>query len=117
MIRSGRVVKSYTRLYDDPIQVKKGEVVRVTKRDLWQDRYLWLWCIAESAKEGWTPDSFIELNGEQGVMLRDYNAIELTVALGDNLTIIEEVNGWYWARKVTNEYGWVPTDCVALDLM
>jgi hypothetical protein len=117
MTKHGRVIKAYDRLYDNPIQVRKGDVVRVTERDMWQDRYLWLWCIADTGKEGWTPDVFIQLEGDQGTLLRDYNATELTSAIGDNLLIIEEVGGWYWARKVTNEYGWIPTDCVALDLI
>lgn len=114
---SGRVIKAYERQYQDPIRARKGDVVRVTERDMWQDRYLWLWCIADSGKAGWTPDTFIQLDGEQGTMLRDYSAWELTVAIGETVTVIEEVGGWYWARKVNNEYGWVPADCVALNLM
>jgi len=117
MIRSGRVIKGHKRTYDDPMHVKQGEVMRVTKRELWNDCYPWLWCIATSGKEGWMPESFVEVNGEQGIALRDYNAIELTVTIGDNLTIIDEANGWYWVQSVRRSYGWVPLDCVAVDMI
>ena len=109
--------KGHKRSYDDPMQVKQGEVMRVTKRELWDDRYPWLWCVTASDKEGWMPESFVEINGEQGTALRDYNAIELTVAIGDNLTIMDEVGGWYWVQLPRRENGWVPVEYVAADLM
>jgi len=117
MMRSGRVIKAHQRTYNDPIQVKKGDVVRVTKRELWNDKYPWVWCIATSGKEGWAPESFVEIQGEQGIALRDYNAIELSVNIGDDLTILEEASGWYWAKNKRESYGWVPVECVAIDLM
>ena len=117
MIRSGRVIKGHTRTYDNPMQVKQGEVTRVTKREFWNDRYPWVWCVTTNGKEGWMPESFVEVIGEQGIALRDYNAIELTVTIGDNLTIIDEANGWYWVQSVRRAYGWVPLECVAVDMI
>ncbi len=117
MIRSGRVVKSHTRSYDDPLRVRKGAVVKISKRDLWNDRYPWLWGTADDGKEGWIPESWVEVEGEKATLLRDYNAVELTVTLGENLTIIDESSGWYWVQNVRREFGWVPVECVALDLM
>jgi hypothetical protein len=117
MSHSGRVIKAHKRTYDDPMQVKQGEVIRVTKRELWDDRYPWLWCVTATGKEGWMPESFVEINDEQAIALRDYSAIELTVAIGDNLTIMDEVSGWYWVQSAHHEYGWVPVECVAADLM
>ncbi len=117
MIRSGRVIKAHQRTYGDPMQVKQGEVLRVTKRELWDDRYPWVWCVTASGKEGWMPESYVEINGEQGIARRDYNAVELTVTIGDNLTIFDETSGWYWVQSVRRDYGWVPFECVAVDLM
>lgn len=117
MKRSGRVVKAHTRGYDDPLRVRKGAVVRITKRELWDDRHPWVWGIADDGREGWIPEEFVEQFDERATLLRDYNAIELTVALGDNLIIIDEANGWYWAQNRRRETGWVPVACVALDLL
>ena len=117
MTELGRVIKAHKRTYADPIQVKQGDVLRVTRRELWNDRYPWLWCVNSFGKEGWLPESFVEVNGEQGIALRDYNAVELTVTIGDNLTIVDEAGGWYWVQSPRREYGWVPVECVAVDLM
>lgn len=117
MNRSGRVIKAHTRSYDDPLRVRKGDLVQITKRDLWNDRFPWVWGIADDGREGWIPEAYVEQEGEQGSLVRDYNAIELTVALGDNLTIIDDTSGWYWVQNSRREFGWVPVECVALDLM
>lgn len=117
MLASGRVIKAHTRSYDDPLRVKKGEVVRATKRELWNERDPWVWCIAASGKEGWVPEPFLDITGNQAVALRDYDAIELTVSIGDDLRILDESSGWYWVKNQRDQYGWVPVECVALDLM
>ncbi len=114
---SGRVIKAYKRSDDDAMQVTQGEVMSVTKPELWDDHHPWLWCVTASGKEGWMPESFVEVNREQGIALRDYNAIELTVKIGDDLIIFDEVGGWYWVQNTRHKYGWVPIECVAADLM
>jgi len=60
-------------------------------------------------------DEQIQLN--RGDVVGDHDAVELTVAIGDNLTIWDEVRGWYWVQTVDRRYGWVPVECVAFDLM
>jgi hypothetical protein len=117
MIRSGRVIKAHKRSYDDPLYVKKGDVVRVTKRELWNERHEWVWCIATSTKEGWMPESFVQVAGDRGIALRDYNAIELTAVIGEDILVLDEAAGWYWVRNKHDKYGWVPVECVALDMM
>ncbi|MBI1279064.1 MAG: hypothetical protein GC179_13130 [Anaerolineaceae bacterium] len=117
MIRSGRIIKAHNRSYDDPIQVKQGEVVHVTKRELWNEDDRWAWCITESGKEGWIPVALVDVKSEQSFTVRDYDGIELNVAIGDTLTIWGEIGGWYMAQTVDRRYGWVPVECVALDLM
>ncbi len=106
-----QVINAHERSYDDPIRLTAGERVRITKQDMWDNDSLWLWCIADSGKEGWVPANFIERNGENGVVQYDYNAIELTVVVGENLTIFNEESGWYWVANQQGEEGWVPIIC------
>jgi hypothetical protein len=110
--REGVVSSAYQRQYEDPISLMAGEKVRITKRDLWNDEFVWIWCINDAGKEGWVPDSFVEVDGNKGIALQAYNAIELTVAESQKLHILEDVNGWYWVRDATGNVGWVPVDHV-----
>ncbi len=114
--RKGIVTQAYQRVYDDPVSLKAGEVVRVTERDLWNndERYPWIWCINADGKAGWAPEQFIEVEGEQGIARYDYNAIELTVPEGETVEIWEEVNGWYWVTDQPGNAGWVPTTHITL---
>ncbi len=114
--RSGRVHQYHRRSYAHPIKLVQGEKVRVTKRDLWQDQYLWLWCVSASGGEGWVPAVFLRVEGDTAYALRDYDAIELTVAEGEQLDLLEAVSGWYWARNAEGELGWVPVANVTLAL-
>jgi hypothetical protein len=114
-MKLGKVIKPYVRQYEAPITLKAGELVRVTKRDMWDGQHLWLWCINGAGKEGWVHESFVEIDGDQGTARRDYNALELTVSEGEAITLLEEAGGWYWAQNAMGERGWVPTENVALD--
>lgn len=117
MIGSGRVIKVHKRSYDDPMYVKKGDVVRIDKREMWNERDEWVWCVAASTKEGWMPAEFLEITANRGIVLRDYNAIELTVAIGEDVFIFDEAAGWYWVQNKHDKRGWVPVECIALDFM
>lgn len=110
--RTGKVIKAYQRMYDDPIKLVSGDKVRITKRDLWNDQHVWIWCIHVGGKEGWVPDSFIDVEGENATALQDYDAIELTVAEGEHVTIVEETHGWYWVKNSQEQCGWVPIENV-----
>lgn len=113
MIGAGRIIKAYVRQYEAPITLKAGEAVRITKRDMWNDQHLWVWCINAAGNEGWVHESFVEIQGDHGTARRDYNALELTVSEGEIVTLLEAVGGWYWAENVAGERGWIPTEHVA----
>jgi hypothetical protein len=108
-----RVHLGYTRQYAAPIAARAGETVRITKDDLWEGRWRWLWCVGERG-EGWVPDAFVEVSGDEGVMLRDYDAVELSADTGEILTILETVNGWHWAVNQHRQQGWIPASHVSI---
>ena len=105
------VINAHQRSYDDPLVLVAGEHVEITKQDVWDDKYLWLWCIGATGKEGWTPAAFLDVQDNDAIARCDYNALELTVAVGEELTLLQGESGWYWAEKQNGEQGWVPVNC------
>jgi hypothetical protein len=108
--RPALVIKAYARAYANPIRAPRGTILTVTPRDSeWPG---WLWCTTPDGTSGWVPDSFVRSNGERAVLLRDYDATELTVNVGQLISMIEDVSGWSWCRTAENELGWIPNDCL-----
>ena len=106
-----RVQKAYRAVYPDPITLCPGDDVTVERRD---DEYpTFVWCTAtRTGKSGWVPDAYLDLSRAPATALRDYDAAELSVEVGDELVVLEELGGWLWCRRPTGELGWVPADHV-----
>jgi hypothetical protein len=54
----------------------------------------------------------MEIEGDIGRMIREYNATELTVNRGDYLRPILTESGWLLAVSAAGVTGWVPLECV-----
>jgi len=52
----------------------------------------------------------LDTAGATAVMLRDYTARELTVRPGDELDVIEALDGWLLCRSPSGLVGWVPAE-------
>ncbi|UCG61135.1 MAG: SH3 domain-containing protein [Candidatus Zixiibacteriota bacterium] len=105
-----RVIKPHTSEFPDPIKVKAGAQISVEDRKTnWPG---WLWCRTDSRLEGWVPSDFIDRVGNTGTLRRDYDATELTVAVGDTLEALEEASNWVLCRTDTGLLGWVPCENV-----
>lgn len=103
-----RVMRAYKSPYHDPILFRKGE--RVTfgqefKED--PDWKNWVWCEGNS-KKAWVPKQYIIIDGANGVFKKDYNAMELSVKVGEELVVYEVVNGFGMSEKPDGTKGWVP---------
>jgi len=48
------------------------------------------------------------------MLVRDYDATELTVEVGEELTALAEHSGWFRCRTDTGSLGWVPAENVEL---
>ncbi|MGH8288858.1 MAG: SH3 domain-containing protein [Steroidobacteraceae bacterium] len=107
------VIQPYQRPYENPIAVAAGDsVVPDFARRTHIDG--WVWCTAKDGRSGWTPhDGLVESGGNWHVS-RAFNAIELTVALGEILDLSCEESGFFWARKQNGEAGWVPAENVSM---
>jgi hypothetical protein len=105
---SFRVIKPHRAAFQKPLTARKGE--RLTferRRSEWEG---WLWCTARSGESGWVPESWVELEAESCILLRDYTAFELSVQCGELLTADLLESGWLWANKENGESGWVPLE-------
>jgi hypothetical protein len=105
-----RILQDYSVQYPAPIRVSAGQVVRVGRQD---DQYPhWWWCLGTDGKEGWVPGALLELHGDEGVVLRDYDATELDVHAGEDVLVREEIMGWSLVTNARGDSGWVPSYCL-----
>ncbi len=104
-----RVTKEYRSPYPDPIVFRKGEEVKIGQEfnedPDWEN---WVWCEGKNDQKAWTPKQYIDFNGVKGTLNREYNAMELSVKTGEELTVYEIVNGFGMAEKPDGKRGWVP---------
>ena len=104
---SVRVIADYQTPFADPIQASAGDEV-VVDPDKYTNIAGWVWCTNMSGKSGWVPKSYVEYSGKVGKMLCDYNAIELTVHVGEILTVHKAESDFYWVTNQEGRQGWVP---------
>jgi len=104
-----RVVKDYESPYPESIFFQKGERVKVCKKFKedpdWQN---WIWCEGKNGKKAWVPEDFLDSDGKNGLFNREYDAKELSVRVGEALTVSEIVNGFGMSEKSDGTKGWVP---------
>lgn len=111
--RNYRVVKDYQAEFPDPIAVDAGEAFRVSARtSAWENNpvWMWVWCTDQRGKSGWVPKNIIQMeaDGQTGTTHAAYDASELTVTAGQELTVEQEESGWFWCRDEQGRHGWVP---------
>ena len=106
---SYRVIKDYVSPYPESIFFHKGEWVKVGKKFKedpdWQS---WVWCEGENGKKAWVPEDFLDSDGKNGIFNREYDARELSVRVGEVLTVFKVVNGFGMSEKPDGARGWVP---------
>jgi hypothetical protein len=104
------VTRAYQVAYKNPLVAKTGDILAIGKRDdEWPG---WVWCTHPNGVSAWTPEAWLEIDGEKAILLRDYTSAELSVQPGDVLTLLAEESGWYWAVNADHQEGWVPAGCV-----
>ncbi|MCI0495650.1 hypothetical protein L0Z72_11665 [candidate division KSB1 bacterium] len=111
-----RGTREYLSPYPEPLIFQRGDVVEIGKEFQddpdWKN---WLWCEGANHIKAWVPKQFLKINGTKGIFNRDYDAKELSIAVGEELLIHEIVNGFGMAEKPDGAKGWVPMRNVELD--
>jgi len=105
-----RVTSAYQSPYSDPLVIRAGEELAIGEKESeWSG---WVWCTNQSGKSRWVPEKYVQRRGDTALALRDYEATELTVSVGEELTMGEEESGWIWCTNQKGQSGWVPADHV-----
>ena len=108
-------IRNYQSPYPESILFQAGEVVAVgdiyNRNPEWQN---WIRCQGEDGKEAWVPLQFLQVTGNQGIILRSYDARELTISENEFLQIAEIINGFGMAENQVGERGWVPLNHLVL---
>jgi hypothetical protein len=97
----------------NPIQVRKGEKVKLGRKSDEEDGWSnWIYCYSSKCNsEGWIPVQIIQIENEYGIIIDDYSAIELEVSKGDMVDGELELNGWLWCSRLNDfESGWLPKE-------
>jgi uncharacterized protein YgiM (DUF1202 family) len=109
-----KVTKSHQQSYADPITMRAGDTVEISgKEDNWNG-WVWIWCTNQQGKSGWVPKSYVELSGSTGRARCDYDAIELSVSVGEEVLIEKEESGWVWCINRDGKRGWVPVENIEI---
>lgn len=105
-----KAILYYRSPFPDPLIASKDTVVRLKERADAEPG--WVYGISPDDKEGWIPRQWLRIEGNRGTLLRDYDATELNLEVGDELLVTRVLNGWYWARKTDDSEGWIPARAV-----
>ena len=105
-----RAIKPWQVHYADPIRGAAGDRLALGRRD---DEFPgWVWATAADGRAGWVPESWLNVEGESGVLLRGYTAAELPLEPGDVVRGELVESGWLWATHESGRDGWAPLDCL-----
>jgi hypothetical protein len=105
-----RTIKPWQVNYHDPIRGAAGDRLALDQRD---DEYPgWVWATAADGRAGWVPESWLRVEGDSGVLARDYTAAELPLSPGDVVIGELVLSGWVWGTSGNGEQGWAPLDCL-----
>jgi hypothetical protein len=109
-------LRRYERPYSDPIHVVTGEFVEIDrKQSASTDLFGWLWCCGPDGRKGWTPEAWLEQDGDRARIMRDFSALELNVEKGERLIALFSESGFIFARRSNGEEGWVPDGLIDLE--
>jgi hypothetical protein len=107
------VIDIYRRPYANPVKGLAGDelIPDFTKQT---DIVGWVWCQNEAGQEGWVPQNWLRRENDVWRLVRDFDAIELTVTPGQIVELHFSESGFCWVSLPTGEAGWVPDAVLAL---
>ncbi|MBI9070372.1 MAG: DUF3109 family protein [Melioribacteraceae bacterium] len=99
------VVKSYKSDYPNPLKLIKGAKLKTFKRKSpWKG---WIFCEDKNGVKGWVPKSYLQISKNKAVLLKNYDATELTVKHGEILKTKLKESGWFLC-EYNAQFGWIP---------
>ena len=108
-----RLLRDVRTQYANPIGFRRGDVVQLGACDTEWPAFAWT--TTSDGNAGWAPVEWLRPLGDgTAEALRDYTARELDAADGDDVELLEEYGGWYWARHANGAEGWLPENALRL---
>jgi hypothetical protein len=105
----------YERPYEDPISLRAGEHVLIDAEKTKETDILgWSWCTGPDSRQGWVPNAWITHQHGAAQIVRDYSALELTVKVGDRVTLHHSESGFVFVTHEDGAVGWVPDACLQI---
>lgn len=101
--------------YSHPLAGRAGEQLEATDRvEDWRETssWTWRWCRDGRGREGWVAEALLVVNGTEATLREDYDARELTVAIGARLVVERELAGWALCQTSDEASGWIPLECL-----
>lgn len=102
------VAARYDAAYPEPLCFREGKQVKILAPP--EDWHGWHWCETTNGEKRWVPLQFLTVQGSVGKLNRDYEATELSVEPGEELTLLEITAGWGWCENSDGKLGWVPIE-------
>lgn len=113
--RTATVLESYETVYKNPIKLKTGESVKIEKRETNPDWLGWVYCVDTQGIAGWVSEKYLNEVDQIAVVIKDYDATELTAVTGDRLKIYYEEFGWCWSKSQNGGKGWIPKNNLKME--
>ena len=113
-MRIVRVIKAHSPDSSSILTMKVGETLQGERRVTeWSG---WLWCTNTLGISGWVPEAYLSILPESGKYkaIRNYTSLELSVEIGQEVTILLEEASWGWARTNDGTNGWIPLDSLGI---
>ena len=98
----------YDAAFANPPKVAAGEVVQLIEKD--PNHPGWFKGRTATGESGYFPVAWFAIAGSDATAMRDYDARELTVRVGDLVGIVEIESSWARVMKPSGEVGWVPAE-------
>lgn len=106
--RRYRVTRPYEIIYQNPIKLKIGDTVVITKRETNPEWLGWVFCVNPHGTGGWVSETYLQIEGGTANVIKDYDAAELAVSEHEVVESLHEEFGWAWVRDRGGREGWVP---------
>lgn len=106
------ITSNYSTQYQNPIGLKKGDRVRLGQEEMEKKWKGWIWA-EDSTNGGWVPTQILKFSADNksAEILEDYSAKELDVEEGEEVYVVQHLNGWVFVKHSTSgEEGWIPEE-------
>ncbi len=102
-----RAVLPYRRPYEAPFRAAAGTAV---DPDPTQETDIegWVWASDPEGRGGWVPLAWLDRSRQPWRLTRDFDALELSVEVGEEVAIHFAESGFVMATAPSGETGWLP---------